>query len=258
MCTVTIVPLSAAEGATEAPPGGRVRMACNRDELRTRPHARPPEIRTYGSRRVLMPVDPVSGGTWIAVNDAGLAAALLNANPEPGDSKRPIEGRASRGAILPQLMRCATRSEAAQRMLSIDAAWYAPFRLVLVADHSVLEFRGDGESLWQGEATRIDGPVLFTSSGLGDSLVEGPRMALFSQHFRAARDLGAAQDEFHRHAWPDRRPLSVCMERDDARTVSYCVVEIEPRRVRMTYSPDSPDRAVPGSTLAHERAEVCA
>ena len=57
-------------------------MACNRDELLTRGAALAPSIRLPGERRVTMPVDPDSGGTWIAASDAGLVFTLLNVNSD--------------------------------------------------------------------------------------------------------------------------------------------------------------------------------
>src|SRR5262249_44773985 len=68
MCTLTVLPLE----------GDRTRLAFNRDELRTRPEALPPQWTHHGSRSAVHPIDPVSNGTWIAANDAGLALALLN------------------------------------------------------------------------------------------------------------------------------------------------------------------------------------
>ena len=51
---------------------------CNRDERRDRRAATPPAVHRLQHRTAIYPVDPVGGGTWIGVNDAGLAAALLN------------------------------------------------------------------------------------------------------------------------------------------------------------------------------------
>src|SRR5262249_13957501 len=73
MCTVSIVALN-------EPGNRRLRLACNRDELRSRPAALPPLVRNCDERQAIMPIDPVSDGTWIAVNDAGIAATLLNVN----------------------------------------------------------------------------------------------------------------------------------------------------------------------------------
>ena len=80
MCTLTILPLG----------GASTRLAFNRDEQRTRPAALPPQVRQFGGRTALMPVDPVSDGTWLAVNDAGLVLALHNVNPPGGSAPLPL------------------------------------------------------------------------------------------------------------------------------------------------------------------------
>src|SRR5205085_949351 len=94
MCTLTVVPL----------PDGTVRLAFNRDERRTRPAGLPPVRRLFGPRQAVLPTDPASGGTWLAVNDAGLALAILNATPERPPAT--AGGNRSRGAIIPALLGC--------------------------------------------------------------------------------------------------------------------------------------------------------
>jgi hypothetical protein len=76
-----------------------------------------------------------------------------------------------------------------------------------------------------------------TSSGLGDDLVTGPRMALFQQFLSTVTDTIAAQDLFHLHQWRGREEVSVRMRRGDARTVSSTVVEIRDRVIRLVYRP---------------------
>src|SRR5437762_13943150 len=69
VCTVSII----------SPGDGVLRLACNRDELWSRPDALPPRLMHFGQRQAALPIDPQSGGTWMAVNDAGLTCAILNA-----------------------------------------------------------------------------------------------------------------------------------------------------------------------------------
>ncbi len=269
MCTVTLVPLAEGRGQTgrriEPPDFAalRVRLACNRDELRTRAAALPPALRVCGARRALMPIDPLSGGTWIAANDAGLAATLLNVydgvSVRPGSdaahAERPGEHR-SRGTLIPPLMALDSFEVAQQACAAIPPRCYMPFRLILFDLQRVAEFVSDGTTLIGSCMPRGDRPLLFTSSGLGDAVVTGPRRALFEQFFSSADDWPAQQDAFHRHSWPERRHLSVCMERREARTVSQTLVEIDARQVRMTYVPDAPDRAEALASLTLIRGSV--
>ena len=80
MCTVSVVPTATG-----------FRVACNRDEQRARPVAEPPTVHHFGRTAGVWPGDPISGGTWIGVNDAGLAMAVLDRRPDrttPGASAR--------------------------------------------------------------------------------------------------------------------------------------------------------------------------
>lgn len=230
MCTVTVISL-----------GGEARVAANRDELRSRPEAMPPEIRPFGRRWAILPVDPVAGGTWIAANDAGLAMTVLNVTVAP-DLGMVVRPRLSRGTIIPALLSCEALSEAVERAGSLDARAYAPFRLVVIDRGELAELRSDGKQvrLVSREGLRL--PRLFTSSGLGDGLVQGPRNELFMRQFTAAKDRVAAQDAFHRHSWPDRPHLSVCMRRPDARTVSHTVVTLRSETIALDYHAAAPDR----------------
>jgi len=229
MCTVTVIP------AREA-----IRLACNRDELRSRPAALPPRVQQFGPRRAVLPVDPTSGGTWVAVNDAGLALTLLNVNSQNGSAT--LAAPLSRGKLIPALLHADTPLAAAFSALALDPAQYAPFRLLLVSRREGVEVHSDGTRIRLVWRIGLSRPQLFTSSGLGDQAVEGPRRRLFGEYFDSSGDPLARQDAFHRHRWPDRPHLSVCMDRPDARTVSHTVVSLGPDRVTLTYHPDAPDR----------------
>lgn len=245
MCTLTLAPLS----------DRRVRVAFNRDEQPTRPPALPPTVRAVGDRRAVFPTDPPSGGTWLAVNDAGLMLAVLNVTPANPPA---AGGRQSRGTIIPALLNCDTPAEAlAELEQAFDYRTFAPFRLVVVGNGLAADVRWDGRQPMV--MTRLLGgtPLLFTSSGLGDHLVEGIRRELFDQFFAApAADWAAAQDEYHRHRWPGREHLSVNMKRDTARTVSHAVVTIDDDTAAFAYHPAAPQEG--GElTVVHLPLAVC-
>ena len=234
MCTVTIVPKAGWQNA--------FRMACSRDESHGRAPAYPPsngkpDVAT--GRMFLMPTDPKSGGTWVAVNDAGVALTLLNHNlPDP-----PSGRELSRGDVIPTLLQADSVEDILWRAAEIPREQMMPFRLVACDGTDLLVWRGidpigDAELLpWDGK------PVMFTSSGLGDHLVEGPRRELFEGWFgQDPADYFSEQAAFHKHQWPGKEHLSVCMHREDARTVSYTVVDVDPTQIAMRYHPDRPDR----------------
>jgi Transport and Golgi organisation 2 len=238
MCTVTILPeavLSASHKGNEE--SLRLRVACNRDELITRAPALPPVTRRIGNHLAVMPVDPVSGGTWIGANDAGVVCALLNLYAGP----RTMAGPRSRGTVIPPLLGCDSVNKALERVLELPADQYSPFRLLLLDGRHLVECWNQDHAI-HSRRESLRTAFMRTSSGLGDDLVTGPRTALFQQFLSAASDPIAADELFHLHQWRGREELSVRMRRGDARTVSYTVVEIGKRTVRLVYRPaEAPD-----------------
>lgn len=221
MCTVTVIP--SFEGW---------RLVCNRDEQRTRAVATPPSLHAIGRRRVVMPVDPPSGGTWIAINDAGVAMVLVNLNETAplGSGVRAT----SRGLVIPSLAGVASLDELRDRVEVFDTMPFSPFRLVALDRERCVAWRSTAGRMQAIAESPIAAPLFFTSSGLGDALVEGPRRALFVERL-FTRASPSEQDAFHAHAWSDRPHLSVCMAREDARTVSVTTLELRSGRATVNY-----------------------
>ena len=223
MCTVTIVPV-----------GDGFHLACNRDERRDRPPALPPAVHSLSRRTAIFPVDPAGPGTWIGVNDTSLAAALLNRSPHstvPLDTRR----RCSRGLIIPYLLECASLTDALQRGATIDPSDFNRFRVAMVQRGMVATLTSDGAAL-AVEVTDFTRPMMFTSSSLGDELVEKPRRRLFERLFVGEkRSWVQAQIRFHRHQWRSRRDISVRMERAEAKTVSQTFVSVIGRAIELRY-----------------------
>jgi len=237
------------------------RLVTNRDELRTRPAATPPEwheLRDVATgrgvagngvearvERAVYPVDPVGGGTWIASSPTGLVLCLLNANPIPPGVLPPSDRLLSRGLIIPRLMASASPGQGSVEVMGLlerfELGRFAPFRLIGVSLSEKADRQGflAVEASWNRRELTVQehapGPACFVSSGLGDPLVK-PRIKLFNETVRAAdvdaEDMPGLQDEFHRHVWEDRPEISVLMNRRDARTVSISTVEVvQERRV---------------------------
>lgn len=230
MCTVSVIRVGPAS----------LRLVSNRDEAVTRPPAFAPEWRTRDDRRALWPTDPHGGGTWIAVNDRGLALAILNLNLEPSPTLP--AGLASRGGIIPALAHAATWRDAVDQANDLDLGVYAPFRLLVtqaradVLAGSILRWDRSRLSNEPFDTTRL----CLVSSGLGDSLV-APRLGLFDELVPPGAETPAAQDAFHAHAWPGRGPISVMMSREGARTHSVTSVQVDAAgaspRVAMDHRP---------------------
>lgn len=177
----------------------------------------------------MWPRDPVGGGTWIGVNDAGLIVTLLNGNPDGGwDPAEAMPGVVlrSRGSIAPAMLE-AEDAASAVGWLERQAAGGSlsdvrHFRVVAADRDRTIDAVWDLDRLIVTD--RGPGPVWYGSSGLGDSVV-APRGPLFEEMV-AGDPTAAHQDAYHRHRWADRSHVSVLMAREAARTVSITEVEV--------------------------------
>lgn len=232
MCTVTVI--AASNRADVGEPAPLVRLVCNRDERRTRPISTRPIIIRAGARRMIMPIDPASDGSWIGVNDAGIVACLLNINLGPCDLTR-AAGRRSRGELVPAVLAFDTVGAAVESLAALDARDYPPFRLIVLDAAIAAEVSSDGEDLDMMPASGLPPRWFATSSGLGDQVVERHRRELFEELVRLAPDDLTAQRRLHDHRWPDHPELSVVMSRADARTVSRTTIDLTPQAALLTH-----------------------
>lgn len=234
MCTVTIIPLVGPDGKRFG-----LRLATNRDESRRRPPAEPPRIREQSGVRSIWPVDPAGGGTWVGVNEAGLIATLLNRNV--GSPKPTHPAARSRGEIIPMLLEQTDAAQAARLIAELNPTEFLPFTIVLTDGDTLIHGAAQGENIRIVNQSLSNRPVMFTSSGLGDALVDPPRRQLFNDWFGDdSRAWPQLQDGYHAHRWPHAMHLSVCMSREDARTVSCTVIETSESVARLSYWGQAP------------------
>jgi hypothetical protein len=135
-------------------------------------------------------------------------------------------------------------AEAVAMTRELCVADFAQLRLVLADRSQCADVYCTGGVITINAPRDIAEPILFTSSGLGDGVVDPPRRALFEEYFVKGADWRQRQDAYHRHFWPDRRHLSVCMMRPEARTVSLTVVEMGHNQVQMDYFGGAPDQPI--------------
>jgi hypothetical protein len=222
MCTVTIVPR-----------GDGFCLRCNRDERRNRPPALPPFVHRLRWHSATFPEDPAGPGTWVGVNSAGVAAALLNR--ASGAEVRMQQSIRSRGLIIPALLEARSLPEALDIGWTLEPLAFKPFRVVVAHAAEIVILSAEGRSL-SVERTPLSRPMMLASSSLGDGLVDRPRRQLFDRMLGGdPRSWLRAQRDFHRHQWPHRPDISVMMERPDARTLSRTVVTVNARTTVMRY-----------------------
>jgi len=209
----------------------------NRDERRDRPAATPPTVHQLPCTTAIYPVDPVGGGTWIGVNDAGLAAALLNRTIDSAAARDCTPPR-SRGLIIPHLLDCHSLIDALEMAEGFDPAQFDLFRLALVQRMAAVVLISDGVTL-SIETMGLSRPLMLTSSSLGDAVVEAPRRRLFERLVSKEKKGAwvAAQSRFHAHRWRSRGDISVTMQRPATRTVSRTCIAVTSRATYIRYDP---------------------
>jgi hypothetical protein len=175
----------------------------------------------------------MSGGTWIGVNGDGLVVALLNRTAGPGVER--LAPR-SRGSIVPELLACRSIDRAMEASDALDRRAFERFALVMVQRSAVVVIAGDAARL-SHDAFPLVTPVMFTSSSLGDALVEAPRRTLFEQLVLTSDDWLRGQFQFHRHQWTRRPEISIHMAREDAATVSRTTIDVTSRTIDLDYEP---------------------
>ena len=204
---------------------GGWRALFNRDEQRARLPARRPEQRMCGDQLGLFPVDPSSNGTWIGKNNAGLAIALLNRNVHTASNWQRTKAPSptvSRGTIIPHLLAGTSREQAEHHLQELPIERMPHFQLIILHAAHYVYWEWDGDEFAQKDCSPIQKPIHWSSSGLGDDLVRGPRAQRFNDIFRENPEcLTAAQDAFHRDRTGQNSATWVNMTREDARTVSH-------------------------------------
>jgi hypothetical protein len=227
MCTVSI--LRPRPGLPEGP---ALRLVNNRDERPGRATALPPSVEVDAGVSVVRPIDPVGGGTWIAVNDAGYIFTLLN-GLEPDRGLAGAGEPPSRGGIVTRLASSVSIDDVIARLRAFDWQVYRPWRLVVVGGGRLIQ--ADSGAPGRRVVVRsLPDRVMVTASSRLSPEARRRRERLFRGV--VARPEVTRQDAFHEHAWPDRPDISVAMRRPEARTVSRTTIEISPTHARLSYA----------------------
>ncbi len=245
----------------------------NRDELATRKPALPPTLREREGVRFLAPVDGDAGGTWIGVNERGIAVGLANgpsdarsestvpeqilndldAGPSPGIQivENLLRHRTfrSRGLLVLDLLASASLGDLERRISAVDPSAHRSFALFAIDPRGE---RGGEAAIWSSDRERISrlpgchkGALLFSSSRDAER-ARSERQALLERMTRAHGGLDAELlAAFHARHEPERGAYSPCMHREDASTVSFTRIRVDDREVEVQYRAGSPCEAGP-------------
>ncbi len=195
----------------------------NRDELKTRPVADPPERFETGEGCFLSPRDPKGSGTWMLANDHGLVLCLLNKWELEG---RQIEGARSRGRLVWSLAAARSVEEVGASLGELSC--YQAFTLV--------GFSPGGDRCWEwdGEELRVkEVPDFLSSSSYRFEEVARAREACFRG--------GKEGEDLHSSRGEEFSAYTVRMNRSDAQTWSRSRVRVEEGMVRWEYVAEQPN-----------------
>lgn len=218
------------------------RLFFNRDELKTRGIARPPAIESLKGVKYIAPADADAGGSWIGVNEFGVSLAVLNYYHARGAPPAPGKDFISRGLLLKSLLDCREPAEALRRLRQERLANYRPFILLIFAPAAppltCTWNAGEGQLQIDRE---VECPL--SSSSFDSREVIERRIKRFRERFSGFPLLSAALlRSYHHSHWPERGPYSVCMHREDAHTVSYSEISVDPDIIEFRYVPGAPCR----------------
>lgn len=213
-------------------------LFCNRDEQRTRKPARSPALYRRNNVICLTPIDGQAGGSWIGVNEYGVTCCLLNYYP--AEKSSPPEAPISRGLLLTAYLDCSAAAEAVGRFKTALLQRYRPFiLLVLEENHPGICLTWD-QHTFTIERTGVDRLPLTTSSVQTGEVVQS-RKACFQKYPKENVPMDSDHlQAFHKSHEPERSARSVCMHREDARTVSFSHIRVTPDHVTFSYHPRPP------------------
>jgi len=227
-------------------------MAANRDELRTRPWLAP--ARHWPDRaHVVAGLDQQAGGTWLALNNDGIIAAILNRRHSLG----PADDKRSRGELPLEAVDHAEASVAAKALSMIDPASYRSFNLIVADAQDAFWLKSTGEPGSEVESQPIPlGLSMITAYDLNDT--NSPRMKRNLPRFQSAPVPDPENDDWF--AWQallagrdyddgegPGGAMNVVRDDDFGTSSSSLIALPDPMRIgikpRWLFAPDRPDDA---------------
>jgi transport and Golgi organization protein 2 len=214
-------------------------MAMNRDEKITRGAGLFPEIHEFDNVRAIYP-DGGDGGTWVATNEYGITFALLNWNDIAPRAIASVKTR-SRGRVIPALIDSRSLWDLHGVFSVSNFTGMMPFRLVGVfpSEQEIWE--------WRWDATQVDFEVHawesrhWFSSSLSDNRAKNARGAV-CRSAQYESDAGSVPwlRRLHASHAGGPGPFSLCVHREDVKTLSYSEVIVTSEYIQMSHFRGSP------------------
>ncbi|MGD9615403.1 MAG: NRDE family protein [Alphaproteobacteria bacterium] len=153
-------------------------IGANRDEMIDRP-ARAPGRHWPDRAEIVAGIDLLAGGSWLGVNDWGVAAAVLNRHGSLG----PASGLRSRGELVLEALDHADAVDAAAALSDLDPAAYRSFNLIVANNRDAFWLRHTG--IGRIETHPVPDGLSIIAAGDLDELMT-PRLRLARPRFATA------------------------------------------------------------------------
>ena len=244
MCTVTL-----------RCDGGSLLLTMNRDERWDRAPEEPPRVipGAPGRPSWLAPFDSASGGTWIGVNDRGVAACVLNGYGPGDEALRGNPAVPSRGSIIPRILEEQDGTGRARVLGVVDFSAYASFTLLVASKDGgeIVRWRHGGGL--EREEVGL-GWSFLTSSSWDEPEVAAYRRRVFDAWLASGEPMPSGLPALHLSAPPGEEARAPFMTRELSATRSVTQVRVDPARAiaTLTWWPregsSAVDPASPGAT----------
>ncbi len=191
-------------------------VAANRDENLNRKFE-PPDRHWKDFPDVTGGWDSARGGTWFAVNDSGVMAAILN---RP-DSTGPHNDKRTRGELVLEALTQSDASAAAESIAYIRPDSYAPFNMVIMDNTFACWLKHDGSG--KINVSEIpEGYSMITAYDRNDYNV--PRVRTYLPRFQSAKTPDPDHDQ-----WRDWQVLlgQRLYSAKDGPNAAMCIVDPE-------------------------------
>ncbi len=229
MCTVTYIPNVRSDSFV---------LTSNRDEKAYR-FTQPPAGYHHGTRKVSYPRDVKAGGSWIAINENGKVACLLNGAFAPHHKQE--YQTISRGTVLVDFTASEKNNHehfAAKDLKRVEPFTVISFRYKNKMVQDFIEFIWDGHSKHFRQLDK-NSPYIWSSVTLYNEKHRHLRKDWFIRFYEENRDYMTAEKimDFHtgRHSRDDY--VNIIMQREaDLKTVSITQVTVDDKILKMQYT----------------------
>ena len=224
MCVLTYVPVES---------GGFV-VTSNRDENIIRSKAKPPKKLKVKGIEVFCPVDPSSGGTWIATSKKH-TLVLLNGGYKKHISQPPY--RQSRGKVIMDFF-CWNDADLFLKNFEFDQM--EPFTLLIFENENhteITEIKWCSNSVFMNKLEGKE-PLIWSSATLYDQEAMDKRASWFMHYLTNVSKENTPDDilEFHENGGSWDAKDSINLNRDNGiKTVSITQIEVNHDTKRISY-----------------------